>query len=454
MLLSLANKTPGHRQSFSIGSQRDQLLFSRSRVFYGWWIVAIAAVGLFFSEPTIAVYSYSVFLKAVSQDFRVGRGAVALAFTFHNLCTASLTPIIGYMIDRFGAKRIVVPATALVGLTAIFAKLIGAALWQYYVFYAALGVLGPAAGPVPYSAIIARWFDRKRGLALGLMSFGSGLAAIGYPPVAQLLIAQSGWRSAYAIFGTAILFVPILFLTFLLKEDPRRDGLFPDGVAPVNPRWVAGSQVEGLDWHQIWPSGTFWLLISAFFLAGCSAHACVLHLAAMLSDRGFSPREAANAGSIIGVAMLFGRTGSGYFLDRFFAPRVCAVLFGLSAVGIAVLAAGASGPLAIVAAFMVGLAFGAEVEVIAFLVSRYFGLRSFGLAYGFGFSSFVLAGALGTYIMGAGFDRTHSYSAPLLLVLFAMILATILFARLGPYRFAPASSTALRVTAPASEVAL
>ena len=84
----------------------------------------------------------------------------------------------------------------------------------------------------------------------------------------------------------------------------------------------------------------------------------------------------------------------------------------------------------------------------------YFGLRSFGLAYGFGFSSFVLAGALGTYIMGAGFDRTHSYSAPLLLVLFAMFLATILFARLGPYRFAPASSTALRVTAPASEVAL
>jgi cyanate permease len=101
---------------------------------------------------------------------------------------------------------------------------------------------------------------------------------------------------------------------------------------------------------------------------------------------------------------------------------------------------------------MVGLAFRAEVEVIAFLVSRSFGLRSFGLAYGF--SSFVLAGALGTYIMGAGFDRTHSYSAPLLLVLFAMILATILFARLGPYRFAPASSTALRVTAPASEVAL
>jgi len=426
---------------------------SHTRVFYGWWTVAIAALGLFFSEPTIAVYSYSVFLKAVSQDFHVGRGPVALAFTFHNLCTASFTPIIGYMIDRFGAKRIVVPATALVGLTAILAKLIGPALWQYYVFYAALGILGPASGPVPYSAIISRWFDRKRGLALGLMSFGSGFAAITYPPVAQRLITDAGWRSAYATFGMTILFVPTLLLTIFLKEDPRREGFLPDGVAAVNRSLVPDAQVEGLDWHQIWPSGTFWLLITAFFLAGCSVHACVLHLAPLLSDRGFSPQAAANAVSIIGIAMLFGRTGSGYFLDRFFAPRVCAVLFGQSAVGIAILAAGASRSLAIVAAFMIGIAFGAEVEVIAFLVSRYFGLRSFGVAYGFGFSSFVLAGALGTYIMGAGFDRTHSYTAPLFLVLLAMLLATILFTRLGPYRFAPVSSTFLTAVTPAPEVA-
>ena len=151
--------------------------------------------------------------------------------------------------------------------------------------------------------------------------------------------------------------------------------------------------------------------------------------------------------------MLFGRTGSGYFLDHFFAPRVCVVLFGQSAIGIAILAAGASGPLAIIPVFMVGLAFGSEVEVIAFLVSRYFGLRSFGVAYGFGFSSFVLAGALGTYIMGARFDRTHSYNAPLLRMFFAVLLGTILFTRLGPHCFAAASSMALRVPATASEVA-
>jgi cyanate permease len=280
------------------------------------------------------------------------------------------------------------------------------------------------------------------------MSFGSSLAAIAYPTIAQLLITQYGWRSAYAIFGVAILVVPILFLSVFLKEDPQREGFLTDGLASANTNPVVHSKVEGLGWDQIWTSRMFWLIVSAFFLAGCSAHACILHLAAMLSDRGASPQAAANAVSIIGVAMLFGRTGSGCFLDRFFAPRVCAVLFGQAAVGIAVLAAGASGPLAIVAAFMVGVAFGSEVEVIAFLVSRYFGLRSFGS----GFASFVFAGALGTYIMGVGFDRTHSYAAPLLLMFFAMLLATILLTQLGPYSFSAGSSMALRVPA-AAEVA-
>jgi MFS family permease len=424
---------------------------SHSRVFYGWWIVGAAAVGLFFSEPTIAVFSFSVFLQAVSQDFHVGRGMIALAFTFHNLCTASAIPIAGYLIDRFGAKRVVIPATAVVGFVLVLVRWMGPALWQYYVFYILLGILGPASGPLPYSAIVSRWFDRHRGLALGLMSFGTGLAAIIYPPVAQYLIGHSGWRAAYSTFGVGILVVPLLVLPVFLKEDPHREGLLPDGADSKVALRPAQPSVEGLAWREIWPSGTFWLIIVAFFLGGGSVHACILHLAPLLGDRGFSPEAAAKAVSVIGVAMLLGRGCSGYFLDRFFAPRVCAILFAQAAAGIAILAAGASGAWAIAAAFMVAMAFGAEVEVIAFLASRYFGLRSFGVAYGCGLSSFVLAGALGTYIMGAGFDRTHSYTSPLIVVFFAMALAAVLIARLGPYRFAPGSSPKLAVVTPAAE---
>src|SRR5262249_16034661 len=95
-----------------------------------------------------------------------------------------------------------------------------------------------------------------------------------------------------------------------------------------------------------------------------------------------------------------------------------------------------TGPIGILAGFLVGIAFGAAVEVIAYLVSRYFGLRSFGFAYGVCFSSFVLAGAIGTYLMGAGFDRTRSYTRPLIFFLVLMLAAALLFTRLGPYRFA------------------
>lgn len=399
-------------------------------------MVAVTAVCLLFSEPTVAVYSFSVFLKAVSQDFHVGRGAVSFAFTIHNLCLATITPFVGRLIDRFGIRPVVLPSALLIGLVIISAKWIGSSLSHYYIFYLAMGCIGPGTGVVPYSAVISRWFDRHRGLALGLMSFGSGIAAMLYPPVSQRLIGLYGWRNAYAIFGIAILVIPFFVLSLFLREDPRQMGLFPDGVVSSYPQPATDRKLPGLVWPQIWSTGTFWLLVCAFFLAGASVHACVLHLAAMLSDRGASPQAAANATSIIGVAVVVGRTGSGYFLDRFFAPRVCAVLFGQSALGVALLASGASGPLGILAGFMVGLAFGAEVEVIAFLVSRYFGLRSFGLVYGVGFSSFVLAGAVGTYIMGAGFDRTHSYTSPLLFFFFLMLIAAFLFSRLGPYRFA------------------
>ena len=225
------------------------------RLFYGWWIVAVTAVCLLFSEPTVAVYSFSVFLKAVSQDFHAGRGAVSLAFTIHNLCLATISPFVGRWIDRFGTRRVVLPSALLVGLVIISAKWIGSSLSQYYLFYLAMGCIGPGTGVVPYSAVISRWFDRHRGLALGLMSFGGGIAAMLYPPIAQRLIGLYGWRSAYAIFGTAILVIPFLVLWLFLKEDPRQMGLFSDGIVPSDPQATTERKLPGLVWSQVLTGG-------------------------------------------------------------------------------------------------------------------------------------------------------------------------------------------------------
>jgi MFS family permease len=154
----------------------------------------------------------------------------------------------------------------------------------------------------------------------------------------------------------------------------------------------------------------------------------------MLGDRGITAQIAALGSSIVGSAVLIGRVGSGYLLDRVFGPRLAAAVFAAAALGIALLLLGAP-PVAFVGAFLVGLGLGAEVDAIAYLTSRYFGLRAFGKVYSSLFACFALAGALGPLIMGAGFDRTGSYRSVLIAFLVGNLFAAFLLTRLGPYRY-------------------
>ena len=145
-------------------------------------------------------------------------------------------------------------------------------------------------------------------------------------------------------------------------------------------------------------------------------------------------RAAALGSSLIGAAVMIGRIGTGYLLDRTFAARLASILFAVSALGIALLLLG-NRATAFAAAFLVGLGLGAEVDLMPYLASRYFGLRDFGKVYSSLFAAFALAGALGPLIMGAGFDRAGSYRGPLIVFLAATLLASVLMTRLGPYRY-------------------
>jgi MFS family permease len=324
---------------------------------------------------------------------------------------------------------------AIVGSILLLSKLCSGRIWQLYVFYLALGLVSPGAGPVPYGNVISHWFDRYRGLALGLTLFGLGSGALIMPSLAQRLIAQFGWRLTYGIIGAAILLISVPVVGTFLKERPEKMGLLPDGVSHAHTATPSEPKDQGMSWHDAWHSQTFWLLLSAFVLVSASVQGCFIHMASMLTDRGSTAQAAALASSLFGGGLLFGRVGSGYLLDRFFAPRVAALIFGGAAVGIALLWTSNSRELAFLAAFLIGLGLGAEVDIIAYLTSRYFGLRSFGEIYGFTFAGFALAGGLGVYLMGAGFDVRGSYALPLASFFIATLVGVILLTRLGPYRY-------------------
>jgi MFS family permease len=342
---------------------------------------------------------------------------------------------VGWLIDRYGSRRVILWATCLFGATLLLNKPLSANLWRYYFFCVGLGLLGDGVGPLPYGKVVSLWFDRSRGMALGLMMVGIGTGAMVLPPVAQQLIAKFGWHAAYTILGGAVLVVALPVVALLIRDRPQDMGLLPDG-APAR-YVVAGSEaaVAGLSAADAWSTRTFWRMVCAFVLVSASVQGCVIHLAAMFSDHGMSVQRAALGSSFAGAAVLLGRVGTGYLLDRFFAPSVAALFFGAAAVGIGLLWIGSAAPILFVGALFVGLGLGAELDLVAYLVSRYFGLRAFGRVYSSVFAAFALAGALGPLIMGAGFDSTRSYRGPLAAFFAATLVASALIARLGPYRY-------------------
>jgi MFS family permease len=407
------------------------------RFFHGWWIVVAAGIGLCLSYGPVIIYSFGVFIKPLSQELHASRASISFAFTLANLVQSISSPLAGRLADRLGARRIILVSTAVFALFLIYSNQLPAKLWSLYAFFGLLGFVGSGAAPIPYVKVISRWFDRHRGLALGLAMFGIGAGAILMPALAQKLIAMFGWRATYLVIGLLILMVSVPVVACFLKESPEEIGLLPDGAVAARSVPHEEDSEEGLTWRDARRSATFWLMVGAVFLIGASLHGCVVHLAPMLSDQGVSAQRVGLAISILGSALLIGRVGSGYLLDRFFAPRVAMCIFGAVTCGIALLRIGAMSGLFFLAAFLIGLGMGAEVDIMAYLTGRYFGLRAFGEIYGYTFASFVLAGALGPWLMGLGFDRFGSYSSILVVFMLATLAAAALMTRLGPYRFRP-----------------
>jgi MFS family permease len=424
--------TPSQTSSVPALGARGITIRHQSAFFYGWWVVAASAIGVFWGPP-ITVYSFSVFLKPLMQEFHAGRAAVSLAYTLHLIAGAVCAPLVGWLVDRYGSRRVILSATAMFASVLLLNKVLSANIRQFYIFFVTLGLLINGVGPIPYGNLVTHWFDRRRGLALGLMMIGIGSGAMVMPSLAQQLIVRFGWRTAYAVLGGSVLLIALPVLAAFLREKPQDLGLSPDGAPPKNSS--GGSKApQGMSAHDAWRSGTFWLMVSAFFLVSASVQGCLVHTTAMLSDRGITAQTAALGSSLVGVAVLLGRVGSGYLLDRLFAPRLAAFFFGGTALGIGLLWLGRT-PVAFAGAFLVGLGLGAEVDLIAFLISRYFGLRAFGRVYSSAFAAFALAGAFGPLIMGASFDRTGSYRVALVTFLAATLVAAVLMTRLGPYRY-------------------
>ena len=179
----------------------------------------------------------------------------------------------------------------------------------------------------------------------------------------------------------------------------------------------------------------FWLMAGAFFWVTMAASGMAAHFVPLLTDAGITASVAAKSIGVMGLSLIGGRIVAGWLLDRYFAPHVAMIFFGLMVGAALILISTSALPLLLLAAAFLGLGLGGEVDIIAYFISRYFGLGAFGQIYGYLFTTFMFGGALGPLIMGLSHARSGSYDIALWCFVGVLALSILLLSRLGQYRF-------------------
>jgi len=401
---------------------------TKSNVYRG-LIIFACALGMALSAPTFLIYSFGVFIEPLTEGLQVGRGAVSLALTFGLMGNLIAGPVIGILSDRYGPRRM-----ALLGVIALTLVLTGFSyvqtIFHLYIASVLLVLLAAGTGPVTYTKIISSWFNKRRGLALGIALIGIGVGGALAPVVGQALIAEFGWRAAYRYLGVSVFVIsfPILFL--LLRDKPA-----PEKPAQASKSDATHTEEEGYSVAQAIRTKEFWLLATGFMFVAMGNTGGLVHLPPLLADAGLSAEKAALYAGIMGIGVAIGRAVGGYLLDIFHAPYVAIAFLIGPFIAYSFFLIGVDPDWAIVPVLLFGIGMGAEFDVIPFLVTRYFGLRKFGTIYGINISTFSIGSGLGPAIMGFGFDKYGNYQVSIMLAMSLLVVGSCLIVFLGKYRF-------------------
>jgi len=404
-----------------------------------WRVVLAAAVGCAFGLTALPYYTLGMVAKPIAAEFDWPRAVVQGGITAAAFGVLASAWLAGWMIDRFGARRVAIGSQAGLALGFVGLSMQSGSATLWYANWFLLAVFGVGTTPLTWSRGIASWFDRRRGLALGLGLTGTGFTAFLAPPLMTSIVASSGWRSGYLAIAAGIVLVAMPTVFLLFRE--RSAGAARVAPAGGEPMGGAGSRISPADGPA--PADTpdvtlgealrgrhFWIIALGFLFVCAAITGVNANLVPMLTDGGLGAAEAAGYVSVLGLAVIFGRLVAGWLLDRLWAPIVGLIVLVPSALA-CLLMAWQIAPVFAIA--LLGLAGGAEFDLIAFLCLRYFGTRHYGKIYAWQWASFTMASGLGPVAFGKIFDATGNYETGLLLAVAAMLVGPALLLLLGPY---------------------
>lgn len=382
-----------------------------------WWVAGGTAIGLAVGFSAVASTVFGQFVPSLVKAFGWTRAETTLAVAFANIPLLVMAPLFGILIDRLGAWRTLCFSQAAVPLVLMSMATLDGSLVQLYVSFFLLALLGAGTLPAAYTRIILTWFDGRRGIGFGIALSGVGLASLLLPPLVQHLIAAYGWRTAIVLVGFLFLIIGGLNVATLLRIKPRHVGEIDAG--QVKGAHAAIDPLSGVPWRIALRRSTYWLIAIAFVPLGFASMGLLVNLPSVLIDRGFSAASAASVVSILGATLIFARLMSGWLLDHVNTMIVVAMIFLIPAAGFILLSDAQTIGMTAFAIFLIAFGIGAEFDVMAFLLSRFFGPVSYGGLYGGVYAAYNIGVAVGPAYLASAFDQTGSYDRALMV--FALI---------------------------------
>lgn len=415
--------------NMQIKTLRDTL-FSRlsKHFFYGWTIVAVAMLALFASGAGQS-HTFSVFLGPVSAELGLSQTEWGAAYGLATLIAAFGLPYMGRLTDRFGPRHLLLAVATTLGIACIaFGSAFG--LLSLGLGFAALRFLGQGSLMLNAANLVSRWFSRRRGFALSIMTLGFSVSMAVHPPFAQWLIDQAGWRQAWLWMGltTWLLLLPAVYL--LVHNRPHDVGLYPDGAAdPAQPGESSGGvSLPGLTRAEALRTGAFYIICCGLFTLSMLVTALHLYQVSIFASHGVDPRIAARVFPVSALTMVITMPWIGRVLDRY--PTrwvfICAQTVMVASLLCVTQVSGLVS--AIAYAIVFGLNNALTITLFSFIWPRFFGLRHLGSIQGIGQMIGVIGASLGALPLGIAFDLFASYDT-ILLVLALQPAVCIILAR-------------------------
>ena len=420
----------------AVQRERDQVSKANNET-RGWKVVAGSGFGIAFGSAVFVTSSFGLLGAAASSQLGWAQADVAKAASLFLTLQMLTFPVVGWVLDKFGSRRVATASIALFssGL-AILSQSFGA-LWHFYFAFLFIGLVSGGTNVIAYVRAITHWFERRRGLALGCAAAFQSVGLLLVPALFATLLDAIGLGAAVlALAALEALFVlPIVALLVRDGPDQRADGTsgaLGEATIAEDATKPAGAAA--------WRTPTFWKIACTLFVMGASFYGVIANVGFILEkSAGLTLRQIAQVQMIFGAGVLIGRAFFGYMLDKASAATV-----GISSIILAVMffvgyGVGGSSLLISCAAFLGGMSIGGESDLGPYLAGRYFGVQNVSKVFGWFLSSFFLGGAVGTFSF-AMMQSAYGIATPLFGLAALQIVPIFLLLRLASYPRSPVRS--------------